>query len=102
MKKHFNTWWLRHTWIGAMTLGSHVFFKRPENEVSERIIRHEYMHVEQVKRLGVFRFYTLYLWYTLLHGYKRNPLEVEARNFASSPWKTAKGYWTEHKETWED
>jgi hypothetical protein len=29
--------------------------------------------------MGVLKWYVLYAWYTLRHGYRNNPLEVDAR-----------------------
>jgi hypothetical protein len=42
-------------------------------------VAHELKHVEQYRRLGLLRFFALYAWYTVLHGYYQNPLEKEAR-----------------------
>lgn len=73
-------WWpLRHTWIGAITLGHTIFFKRRKEQVSEELLLHELRHVEQIEKHGLVKFYLLYLWYSLRYGYKRNPFEVEAR-----------------------
>ncbi len=43
------------------------------------LIRHEMCHREQYKRMGVFKFYALYLWYSMRYGYWNNPMEIEAR-----------------------
>jgi hypothetical protein len=45
----------------------------------EPLRRHELAHAAQCRRLGSVKFWTLYLWYALTVGYRRNPLEIEAR-----------------------
>jgi|14_taG_2_1085336.scaffolds.fasta_scaffold00147_23 hypothetical protein len=44
--------------------------------------RHEWVHVEQVRRLGWFRFYVSYLKEQYTVGYWDNKFEVEAREKA--------------------
>ena len=61
----------------AITLGRHVF--TPLATLSEDVLRHERVHVEQWRRLGALRFLTRYLWYHCKYGYQQNPFEVEAR-----------------------
>lgn len=39
---------------------------------------HELVHLEQIDRHGPFVFTALYLWYTAIYGYRKNPFEVEA------------------------
>ena len=81
-------------WIGgpvppgsdAITIGS-VICVRPEAADSDFLRRHELVHVEQWKRLGMIRFSLRYvgsyaLWRVRGYGhwaaYRRIPLEVEA------------------------
>ena len=66
----------------ALVIGRtiHLFNITPDEFYqSPRLIRHELKHVEQYRRLGLFRFLALYGWYSLKYGYYNNPLEVEAR-----------------------
>lgn len=44
-----------------------------------RIQTHEGIHWEQYQRMGLFKFYITYIWYSWKYGYYDNPLEVEAR-----------------------
>lgn len=53
----------------------------------ERLLRHEQIHFDQIKRLGVVRFYFDYIAYYLINrmlgmshdeAYFNNPFEVEA------------------------
>lgn len=64
---------LRH--YSAITLGRHVFVKGAE--APPRLVRHELKHVEQVRRLGVTRFYFLYLW-----EYARNLAKYRSHRLA--------------------
>ncbi|HMO31576.1 MAG TPA: DUF4157 domain-containing protein [Lacibacter sp.] len=52
---------------------------------NRRWLRHELVHVEQYKRLGLLRFLLIYLWYSLRYGYYNNPLEEEARAKEEAP-----------------
>ena len=46
---------------------------------NKRWVKHEMCHIEQYRRLGLVRFIALYLWDSLLHGYRNNKFEIEAR-----------------------
>ena len=52
---------------------------RQEFLSNPRWLRHELTHVEQFKKLGTFRFLVLYLWQSIVRGYRNNRFEVEAR-----------------------
>jgi hypothetical protein len=88
-------------WVGgpvppgsaAITLGPVISVRR-RAAGNERLMRHELVHVEQWRRLGVAGFLIGYLgayfrWRLLLHGhrdaYRRIPLEIEAEWRARSP-----------------
>jgi hypothetical protein len=51
----------------------------PERLQDERLIKHEREHARQIEEHGVIGFYARYLWFTLRHGYRNNPLEEQAR-----------------------
>jgi hypothetical protein len=72
-------------WKAAIVLYPYVLFRRGKREVSDRLFRHELEHVYQVKRMGWFKFYSTYLWYSLRHGYWNNPYEIEARAMENEP-----------------
>ena len=51
----------------------------PGYENAGWLIRHEFCHLEQINRLGRFRFAATYLYWLVRVGYRMNPFEVEAR-----------------------
>jgi hypothetical protein len=65
--------------IQAITLPPVGIYTRPGLEDNPRLLAHEMTHWAQYQRLGVFKFYALYLWYSARYGYYANPMEVEAR-----------------------
>ena len=46
------------------------------------LVAHEQVHWLQYRRLGLVRFYALYLWYLWRYGYERHPMEIEARQIS--------------------
>lgn len=77
----------------ATTLGRFVFV-RERSAGSERLIRHELVHVRQWRRLGVVGFLRRYLgdylrWrlrrYPHWAAYRRIPMEIEAEWEARAP-----------------
>lgn len=56
--------WMWKFWplknYGAITLPWGIFYN-PSCPRDERIVRHEQKHVEQIKTIGVFKFYGFYL-----------------------------------------
>lgn len=80
----YNHWFLRYVmrWARALTLGHTILYKYPKDKITPTTHAHELVHVEQIERDGVLKFYPKYLWYQLRYGYKRNPYEVEARKKA--------------------
>ena len=58
-------WWLRPFLfkdVVAITLGSRVYLaKELAGAARERIVAHELVHVEQIRRVGSLRFYCCYL-----------------------------------------
>lgn len=69
----------------AITLGKHVFVKK--DVYSDRLLRHEYIHLIQQNKLGTIYFYLFYMYcflnlYSttkdLKRAYRAIPFEVEA------------------------
>lgn len=44
-----------------------------------RLLQHEFTHWSQYLERGLVRFYAEYLWLLIRHGYRRHPMEMEAR-----------------------
>ena len=61
----------------AITLSSHVLTR--EASLDESVLRHEWVHVGQWHRYGLFGFLVRYVWYHFKYGYAENPFEIEAR-----------------------
>lgn len=69
--------------VDAVTLFGRTYWLRDVAKQDDdgrfmRLLRHELKHQEQQARLG-WRFYPLYAWEHLRHGYRGNKFEVEAR-----------------------
>jgi hypothetical protein len=71
-------WTLRRTGFAGVTLPWGIYIL-PERLQDERLVRHEQAHADQIAQYGVIGFYARYLWFTLRHGYRNNPLEEKAR-----------------------
>jgi hypothetical protein len=71
-------WTLRRTGFAGVTLPWGIYIL-PERLQDERLIKHEREHARQIEEHGVIGFYARYLWFTLRHGYRKNPLEEQAR-----------------------
>lgn len=76
---HIVRWFLRAFGFGGVTLPPFGVFILAERMDNERLVRHEQCHWQQAQRMGIVRWYVIYLWYNLRHGYWNNPLEIEAR-----------------------
>lgn len=61
----------------AVTLGRTIIV-HPDAELTPRLLRHELAHVRQWRAAPAL-FPLRYAWGHLIHGYDRNPYEVEAR-----------------------
>jgi hypothetical protein len=64
----------------AVTIGKTIFVScTKEDFFAERWwVRHEFTHVEQYKKYGIFGFLKRYLLYSIFHRYRENPFEREA------------------------
>ena len=62
----------------AITLGQTTYYSCYRDEVDAAWRAHEDTHKKQFKRDGWVKFFVLYLWWTMWHGYDFNPYEVEA------------------------
>ncbi len=54
------------------------FIITKEKTISDQLLRHEKVHLEQQKRGWLIGFYIKYFYYQLKYGYANNPYEIEA------------------------
>jgi hypothetical protein len=66
--------------VGAITLWRTVFLA-PGVRIEPELLLHELRHVHQFQANPAFPL--LYLWESLIHGYKRNRFEADARAYAA-------------------
>ena len=76
---HVIRWFLRASGYGGITLPPLGIFILAERLGEEALVRHEHAHWQQAQRMGIVRWYLTYAWYTIRHGYRNNPMEIEAR-----------------------
>lgn len=72
-------WYLRATGFAGITLPPFGIFILSERINDQRLRLHEMAHWHQYQRMGLVGFYLKYFWNTLRHGYRNNPMEIEAR-----------------------
>lgn len=78
---------LNHTDRYAVTIGNFIFVSSPiDSFLNEPAwVRHEYYHTLQYKKWGLLGFLSKYLYLSIIYGYPRNPIEIQAEQFAQSP-----------------
>lgn len=69
----------------AQVLLPGVIFLRRNVPPTVELIAHELVHVDQLARLGLVRYWFTYLWLLARHGYWDNELEREARRAETDP-----------------
>jgi hypothetical protein len=82
----------RNTW--GITLYPFIFYNAKHWNIEDFMRRHEWIHVEQVRRLGWWKFYYRYLKYHAKKGYDANPFEMEAykrQSEKTQPWERDNG-----------
>lgn len=72
-------WFLRATGYCALTAPWRIIYVLAGHERDIGLIAHEAIHIEQIDRMGGWRFAVTYLWQLARHGYERHPMEIEAR-----------------------
>jgi len=61
MIEHYNHFLPKLLNVSGITLGKHVYYRMDSQYISERLRRHEMVHVEQYKKFGFYRFLYLYV-----------------------------------------
>jgi len=67
------------TWAAAQVLLPRTIFVQSSANLTVRLVAHELVHVDQIKRLGLLRYWVKYLWLLAKFGYGDHPMEIEAR-----------------------
>lgn len=71
-------WWLRATGFAAITMPWSRAYYWPWPP-ADGLVAHEQAHLDQIARLGPWRFTVQYLCLLARHGYEQHPMEIEAR-----------------------
>ena len=72
-------WWLRRIGYAGITLPPLGVYLVNDRFNDQRLRRHEAEHWRQYQRMGLVRFYAVYLWWLARVGYRDHPMEIEAR-----------------------
>lgn len=82
--KGFRLWFLNKLNLDGFTCYNGTIWLKPDLcwVTYERVLKHEAVHIEQMKQDGKILFTIKYLYYWIRYGYKANPYEVQARKFA--------------------
>lgn len=64
-------------WAGGMVIYPFIIVKA--RTLPRWLFRHELEHCYQIERMGVWKFYSRYIFKYLLNGYWHHPYEKEAR-----------------------
>ena len=84
IRRKYNNWIPKLFKIGAITLYPFILWSRSKSQLKDqmdytkRVFKHEYIHIDQVRRMGWFYFYIKYLLENRKTGYKQNKYELEA------------------------
>lgn len=87
IREYYNHWLPRWLNVGAITLWPFIFYGKPLYPDYFIVRKHEWIHIDQIRRDGVITFYVLYLWYYLrnrikgmshMDAYINNSYEQEA------------------------
>jgi hypothetical protein len=70
IKHKYSHWFPSKIGASAVTLGYTIYYDMAEDRVPQRLYRHEMKHIEQISRLGIIPFYTLYFIEYLQGRYK--------------------------------
>lgn len=65
-------------WAVAQVLLPRRIFVRRGARLSQRLLAHELVHVDQLERMGLLRYWWNYLMLLLRCGYREHPLELDA------------------------
>jgi len=80
IRRKFNHWIPQLLNVTAITLYPFILFAESLSRVrnDRNLYKHEWIHIEQYRKLGVLNFVVQYLWQQFRVGYKDNKFEKEA------------------------
>lgn len=70
--------------MAQVLLPGRVFVRR-DARVSRRLLAHELVHIDQLRSMGLLRYWWTYLTLLLSCGYREHPLELDAIVRAAEP-----------------
>ena len=91
IRRKYNHWIPQLLNVGAITLYPFILFSRSvagiktHRKEPEHLFKHEYIHIEQVRRLGWFKFYFTYIVESFKNDYLDISYEVEAYKRQTEP-----------------
>lgn len=65
-------------WAAAQVWLPGRIFVRRDSRLTRRLLAHELVHVEQLRRMGLLRYWVTYLSLLLQYGYREHPMELDA------------------------
>ncbi|MEX2535707.1 MAG: hypothetical protein WD273_08915 [Trueperaceae bacterium] len=72
-------------WAAAQVLVPRRIFVRRDTQLTRRLLAHELVHVEQLKSMGILRYWWCYLVLLMRCGYREHPMELDAIVRAAEP-----------------
>ncbi len=98
MKLHFEsslpTLFNNH-WKGVSLPPLGIYFRDERGEVHTDLLKHEFTHWAQYKRMGAVKYYLTILAQYILDGYQGSALEIEARAAEEEPLTDEEFAWWE-------
>lgn len=91
IRRVYNSWIPQLLRVGGITLYPFILFSRTTYSMKrnlrnpEYLFKHEYIHIEQVRRMGWFKFYISYIIENMKTGYEKNKYEIEAYGRQEEP-----------------
>lgn len=70
--------------IGFTTFWNTIIIRK-EQILNDKLLAHELTHIEQINKLGVFKFTFEYIKQLLKNGYANNKFEINARQNEANP-----------------
>lgn len=80
IRLRFNHWLPKLLKVDGITLYPYILIAISEHEavIDTYLLQHECIHLSQIRKMGVFKFYFTYLLDTIKYAYRERPAESEA------------------------